>query len=252
MLVLACQKHGTCTVAHVPPSPNGPSPQSSTSLDPPMERALRKAYATVPDARRLVAGARMYLASSLAFVSGRANRGHVNEDRYSTLNVYFNLDQLTKHEAVTSLRLIDAIFHRMQTALAHPGSYNGTHGIFRPDPDPNKHVGWYAYTYPGGYNHAGALGAIYIGAILDRQDSGFTAYNTVHEMAHWVGPAVGEHTILDFSYRHQQDFYKLPPKKAVRTADSYAMFAMATSQPGLAEDNTRHMAPMVIRGSAKK
>ena len=253
MLVLACQKHGQCKEAHLPLSSNPAAPpQSAVTLDPQTQRALRKAYATVPDARKLVAGARKHLASSLAFVNGHPSHGHVDEDRFSALNVYFNLDQLTKHQAATYLRFIDAIFHRMQRALATVGTYGSPHGVFRPDPDPAQHPNWYAYTYPGGYHHGGGRGAIYIEAILDRQDGGFTAFNTVHEMAHWVGPADGHRSILDFSYRHKHGFYELPPQTALRTADCYAMFAMAASQPGLAEDNTRYMAPMVIRGSAKQ
>lgn len=251
MFVLASEMNGRCGGAHLPPSPDGGAPQSAADLDPRMQHALRKAYATVPDARKLVAGARTYLASSLAFVGGHASSGHVDEDRYSVLNVYFNLDRLPKREAATYIRFIDAIFHRMQGALARAGVYGSPHGIFRPDPNPEAHPHWYAYTYPGGYHHSGVQGAIYVLSALDRQDGGFTAFNTVHELAHWVGPAGDPHSIRDFSYRHSQGFYSLPPQTAVRTADCYSMFAMAACQPGLAENNTRYMAPMIIRPAAR-
>ena len=84
------------------------------------------------------------------------------------------------------------------------------------------------------------------------EDSGlvFTAYNTVHEMTHWVGPEKGQpNTVLDFSYRHKADFYNLAPETAMRTADSYAMYAVAASERGLEEGSTIFLPPIIIHGN---
>ncbi len=88
---------------------------------------------------------------------------------------------------------------------------------------------------------------IYIASGLNGMDGEFVAYNTVHELAHFVGPERGHaDAIQDLSYRHKQGFYGLKTNEALRTADSYAMFAVAAGGKALTEQSTMFFPPMVI------
>jgi peptidoglycan hydrolase-like protein with peptidoglycan-binding domain len=223
-------------------------------------------YATIPIAQRLIAGARRSLASSRMFLLGNGGFGNEAGDRYATLNVFFSLDKLPKSSQLPAVDRIDGVFQNMQKALARSGFIGEGHGIFQPDPMEQNDT--YAFTYAGGFTRRGADGgpmmsqddnyegpnlredSIYICTGLDGNNGDFTAYNTVHELAHWVGPEKGNpNSIRDFSYRHKADFYSLQPDTALRTADSYAMFSVAASERGLAEDAMIFMPPMVIHAA---
>jgi hypothetical protein len=228
-------------------------------------------YDTISNARRLIAGAKRYIASSREYLTGKS-QGHVSQlaqDRYATLNVFFSLDKLPDARALAAVDRMNTIFTNMEKALSHKGYMANKHAIFQFDPLNQTDI--YAYTFLGGFTRRDNKGgpkmsrddnydgpnlredSIYICRGLDGHDGDFTAYNTVHELAHWVGPEIHKpDTIEDFSYRHQNGFYSLPPETALRTADSYAMFAVAASDRGLAEDAFLYMPPMVIYGSPSK
>jgi hypothetical protein len=241
-----------------PGSPNGPSP---TPRD---KTTIPRVYATLPNAGQLILGAMRYVDSSRDLLMRRTSSTDA-QDRYATLNVFFHLDELPDALALNALTRIRGVFQNMQRALLHAGRIGNGHAIFQPDPLDQSDT--YAYTYAGGFTRRDTRGgpkmsgddnyegpnqredSIYICTGLEGKAGDFTAYNTVHELAHWVGPEIGQpDTILDFSYRHKADFYQLPAPTALRTADSYAMFSVAASQRGLAEDAVIFLPPMVIRG----
>lgn len=225
---------------------------------------MARVYSTIPNARRLIAGARRNLASSRQHLLGTAPDRTQAADRFAVLNVFFGLDQLPPPLQLAAVDRINGVFQKMEKALAGNGVLGNGHHIFQPDPQEENDI--YAFTYAGGYTRRAATGgpmmskddnyagpnlredSIYICSGLDGAGGDFTAYNTVHELAHWVGPEKGQpDAIKDFSYRHRGDFYTLPPSTALCTADSYAMFSVAASDRGLAEDAVIFMPPMVIR-----
>jgi len=224
-------------------------------------------YLTIPNARQLITGAKRYLTSSREHLLGTATNKTQAADRYAKLNVFFSLDKLPPALSLANVERINKVFLKMEKALAGGGRLGSGHSIFQPDPLDQKDV--YAYTYAGGFTRRGPNGSpkmskddnyegpnlredsIYICSGLEGRNGDFTAYNTVHELAHWVGPEINHpDSIHDFSYRHKADFYSLPASTALRTADSYAMFAVAASDRGLAEDAMIFMPPMIIRGSS--
>jgi hypothetical protein len=253
---------------YLPDTPGGPLPPPP----PPRNKAtLRRVYDTISNARRLIAGAKRYAASSREYLRTKS-KGHgtqQDKDRYATLNVFFSLDNLPDAEALAAVERINTVFTNMEKALSHNGYLANNHAIFQFDPLNQTDI--YAYTFLGGFTRRDNKGgpkmsnddnyegpnlredSIYICRGLDGHDGDFTAYNTVHELAHWVGPEINKTgTIEDFSYRHRNGFYSLPPATALRTADSYAMFAVAASDRGLAEDAFLYMPPMVIYGTPPK
>ena len=251
--------------AFLPDAPGAPPGPPPTPRD---NSTLPLVYATVSIAKRLVTAARSYVEASTNHVNGKST-SKADADKYSILNVYFNVNKLPKNDALAALARIDKVFKTMQLALANSGSLTKENPIFQPDPEDQKDI--YAFTYSGGYTRKGADGkpmmsepdnysgpnlrenAIYICTGLDGMAGEFVAYNTVHEMAHWVGPEKGSsNAIKDHSYRHKGDFYNLPAETALKTADSYAMFAVAAKDKVLIEDDSWFMPPMVIHGQVPK
>jgi hypothetical protein len=227
-------------------------------------------YSTLPAAMGLIRGALRHIGSCQNLLNGRASLfREVAERRYTTLNAFFHLDKLPRNQALSALARMQTIFQRMETAIGHSNQSTeiGT-GIFQPDPQDQRDV--YAFTFLGGYprrsggkpmmskadNYQGPnlrQGTIYICAGLDGQPGEITAYTTVHELAHWVGPEINRpDTIMDFSYRFKPDFYTLPAEIALRTADSYAMFAVAASDRALVEKDDIYLPPMIVRRPAGK
>jgi|GEM_PF-1473662 len=251
--------------AFLPDAPGAPPGPPPTPRD---KSTLPLVYATTSIAKRLVTAARSYVEASTTHVNGKSTSA-ADADKYSVLNVYFNLDKLPKADSLAALGRIDKVFKTMQQALANGGNLGKPDAIFQPDPEDQK--GIYAFTYAGGFTRKGtdnkpmmsepdnysgpnlAENAIYICTGLDGMAGEFVAYNTVHEMAHWVGPEKGSaNAIKDYSYRHKSDFYNLPAETALKTADSYAMFAVAAKDRVLVEDDSWFMPPMVIHGQVPK
>jgi hypothetical protein len=230
---------------------------------------MAKVYLTQPIALTLVRNAIKYIESSEGLLNNTAADKDQAGDRFATLNVFFHLDKLPLAGQKTALAGMKDVFRKMQKAVGFMGIKGAVHGIFSRDPQDQPNL--YAFTYFGGYtrrapdgstkmsgddNYAGPSlpeDAIYICTGLEGKAGDFTAYNTVHELAHWVGPELGQPNIItDHSYRHKPDFYNLPPQTALTCADSYAMFAVAASGRGLVEDATIFMPPQIIHGNKPK
>lgn len=247
------------------PDPAGPAAlPNRVSLS-----TMAKVYATLPLAARLIKNALNALGDCEALLSGKAASRSEAEDKYAVLNVFFHLDTLPQTQQLASVRRIRLLFRTMDEAIGFYGLSAATGGFFSRDPQDQPDI--YAFTYSGGYTRKGTDGgpmmsgddnyegpnlpedAIYICTGLEGSGFHFTAYNTVHELAHWVGPEKGQaDRVTDHSYRHKGDFYNLAPATAMTTADSYAMYSVAASERGLAEDAVIFMPPMIIRGSAPK
>jgi hypothetical protein len=225
-------------------------------------------YATLPLVKTMIDQSLATIDQGRLFLQGvaRDNR-QAAEDKFAVIDTYFNLSQLPKPRALKALQRMAGVFRKMQTVVGNavPRFINGS-GFFQPDPQDQKDT--YAFTYAGGFtrkdpktgrpkmskedNYAGPNlpeDAIYICTGLEGKEGDFVAYNTIHEMAHFVGPELHDpDAILDLSYRHKNGFYSLSTQDALRTADSYAMFAVAANGKALTEDKTIFMPPMVIRG----
>ena len=163
---------------------------------------------------------------------------------YALVNKYFHLDKFfVTSQRVQSLVRIRSIFTNMQlcigrqSAATSPGS-----GYFQEDLKENRHL---AYTYYGGFTRAMTKGKPplskpeYSGPV-NRQDAIYLCprkigsrstlvltYIIVHELAHFVGPEIEKpDRIDDHSYRKKGDeFFRLAPELALRTADCYSQFA---------------------------
>jgi hypothetical protein len=224
-------------------------------------------YVTLPLAKSMVDQALLTIDHARYTLHGVSPLGKEEaQDKFAIIDTYFNLSKLSKHQALMALEKMTGIFRKMQTVLSQAGTQwiAGT-GLLQPDPLDQKDT--YAYTYLGGFtrrdartgrprmsqedNYSGPNlpeNAIYICTGLEGMAAPFVAYNTVHELAHFVGPEIGhDDAIQDLSYRHKNGFYSQAAKDALRTADSYAMFAVAASGKALTEDSTIFMPPMVIR-----
>ncbi len=240
------------------PDPGAPSPKR-VALS-----TMAKVYATLPIAMRLIKNGMSGVTACESLLSG-ATKGTDAEDKLAVLNVFFSLDKLPEPQRLPAVRRIKSLFLKMEEAMGFYGVSATMNGIFHRDPEDQPDI--YAFTYRGGYTRKAADGSpmmsgddnyegpnlpenkIYICTGLEGSGFHFTAYNTVHELAHWVGPEKGQpNTVVDLSYRHKADFYNLPPETAMRTADSYAMYAVAASERGLVEDATIFLPPIVIRG----
>jgi hypothetical protein len=225
-------------------------------------------YATLPLVKSMVDQALATIDQGRLYLHGVSPQNkQAAEDKFDIIDTFFNLSKLPKARALKALHTMSGVFRKMQTVVgaAVPRFIHGT-GYFQPDPQDQKDI--YAFTYAGGFTRKdGQTGrpkmskednyqgpnlpedAIYICTGLEGKEGDFVAYNTIHEMAHFVGPELGHpDAIHDHSYRHKNDFYSLDAHVALRTADSYAMFAVAANGKALTEDRTIFMPPEVIRG----
>jgi hypothetical protein len=246
------------------PSPGSSAPPRQVSLG-----TMALVYATLPLAARLIKNALRGVEACEALLTNKAPNKSEAEDKFAALNVFFSLDKLAEPQRLPAVRRIKGLFQKMEEAIGFFGISAGVNGFFHRDPEDQPDI--YAFTYAGGYTRKAADGSpmmsgddnyagpnlpenkIYICTGLEGSGVTFTAYNSVHELAHWVGPEKGHpDAVKDFSYRHKADFYNLPPETALRTADSYAMYSVAASERGLAEDATIFLPPMIIRGSRPK
>lgn len=246
------------------PDPAAPAPPKRVSL-----ATMAKVYATLPIASRLIKNALRGVGACEALLRGTAANRTEAEDQFAALNVFFSLDRLPEAGRLPALLRVKSLFSKMDEAMGFYGLSAGVGGFFHRDPEDQPDI--YAFTYTGGYTRKAADGGpmmsgddnyegpnlpenkIYICTGLEGSGFHFTAYNTVHELAHWVGPEKGQPgTVVDLSYRHKADFYNLPPETALRTADSYAMYAVAASERGLVEEETIFLPPTIIRGSVPK
>jgi hypothetical protein len=229
-------------------------------------------YATLPQVKSMVDQALATIDQGRLYLHGVSPQNkEAAEDKFAIIDTYFNLSQLPKARALKALQTMSGVFRKMQTVVgaAVPRFIHGT-GYFQPDPQDQKNL--YAFTYAGGFTRKDARtgrpkmskednytgpnlpeDAIYICTGLEGKEGDFVAYNTIHEMAHFVGPELGHpDAIHDLSYRHRNGFYSLSTQDALRTADSYAMFAVAANGKALTEKGTTKttifMPPEVIRG----
>jgi hypothetical protein len=249
---------------------NGGNPAGAApAVDAQRQAALALTYSTLPAALAMVQQALLTVDFARYYVQGAANIfKQIAEDQFAVVDTYFNLSKVSKQQQLDALAKIGKIFGTMRTLLGHPGPQltPGT-GIFQLDP--NNQTDIYAFTYMGGFTRRDARtgrpmmskddnyqgpnlreDAIYIATGLDGMDAEFVPYNTIHELAHFVGPELGNaDAIQDLSYRHKQGFYGLSTNEALRTADSYAMFAVAAGGKALTEHTSIFMPPMIIRGS---
>lgn len=247
---------------------------SSASEDSPSNpdrmAALARVYSTLPLANQLITTAIRTVDLAHDHVCGRLGNStsltRLGQDSFARVDMYFNIGKQTKQVQPTSLLTIRRLFQRMQTAIGRSGPQTkpGT-GIFQLDPGDAADI--YAFTYRGGYtrkavsgrpkmskddNYSGANlreDAIYICTGLnDMSDPGFVAYNSIHELAHFVGPEKGQAgPVIDHTYRHRSDFWSLAPDKALQNADTYAVFAMDAAGTGLSEGQSIYMPTMIIR-----
>jgi peptidoglycan hydrolase-like protein with peptidoglycan-binding domain len=244
-------------------NPSGAAPPVNAQR----QAALALVYSTLPAALSMVQQALITVDFARHYVQGDLTVAkRTGADKFAIVDTYFNLGKLSRQKQLDALARIARIFTIMRNILGHPGQRltPGT-GIFQLDPQDQQNL--YAYTYLGGFsrrdkrtgrpmmskadNYQGPNlreDAIYICTGLDGMDADFVPYNTIHEMAHFVGPELGQaDTIGDLSYRHKQGFYSLPTKEALRTADSYAMLAVAAGGKALTENSFIYMPPMIIR-----
>jgi hypothetical protein len=225
-------------------------------------------YATLPLARNMTDQAILTIDHARYHLQGKSPLSKKDaDDKFAVVDTFFGLGKLAKFPALQALDKIAGVFRTMQKVIndAIPQALKDT-GYFQQDPLDQDNT--YAYTYAGGYtrtdkktgrpkmsaedNYTGPNlpeNAIYICTGLEGMPADFVAYNTVHELAHFVGPETDQaDAIKDHSYRHKNGFYNLTTKDALRTADSYAMFAVAAGGNALTEDKSIFMPPMIIRG----
>ncbi|MFN7935600.1 MAG: hypothetical protein U0R19_19875 [Bryobacteraceae bacterium] len=159
----------------------------------------------------------------LDFGRGRAN------DR---LDRHFALNTLPPSARAQAIRDIHGVFTMYSNVLLMPGAL-GT-GAFEADPTGDPRI---AFTFGNGFFLQGAvhpekkipLDRIYLGrrAFFAINDSEFCAFIMLHEMAHFVGfPGGG---LIDDNGRGwftDDTISKLPARKRLLNADSYATFAV--------------------------
>jgi len=246
------------------------SASEDSSSNPDRMSALARVYSTLPLASQLIVGAIRTVDLANDHVSGRLSNNksisRLGEDSFARIDTYFNLSKQQKQIQSASLLTIRRLLQRMQGAIGSSGPRTkpGT-GIFQLDPGDEADI--YAFTYRGGFtrkalsgrpkmskddNYAGANlreDAIYICTGLnDMTNASFVAYNSIHELAHFVGPEKGKPgAVIDHTYRHRTDFWSLAPAKALENADTYAMFVMDSAGAGLTEGQSIFMPTMIIR-----
>lgn len=199
---------------------------------------LPRALLWIMAARRVVGDAELHLRGVPGFTK-----------RMDAVNRYFHLDQTGPRGSAAALTRIRQTFLKMEMCIGHaspltePGS-----GVFQEDPLEAHASG---YTFTGGFTRRSRTKTTppmsredsYLG-VNQRQDTIFICPRVlnahsdggyllviVHELAHFCGPEVGSHTIVDFGYRDRDvpeeydKFFDLRPEQALRTADCYAEFA---------------------------
>lgn len=246
------------------------SASEDSSSNPDRMSALTRVYSTLPLANQLITNAIRTVDLANDHVCGRLGNNkslsRIAQDSFARVDTYFNLSRQQKQIQPTSLQTIRRLLSRMQTAIGGSGPLTkpGT-GIFQLDPGDEADI--YAFTYRGGFTRKASSGrpkmskddnysganlredAIYICTGLNEMtDSSFVAYNSIHELAHFVGPEKGRPgAVIDHTYRHRPDFWSLDPQKALENADTYAMFTMDSAGTGLTEGQSIYMPTMIIR-----
>ncbi|KAA0256268.1 hypothetical protein FBQ97_10815 [Acidobacteria bacterium ACD] len=196
------------------------------------------AVESIPAALAMIFLARAHLMNArFAFAGGGGLFASVYASAAALVNKHFHLDRAVS--PLSALDMVDGIFSKMQLAIGHVPA--GT-WVFEDDPSQPPDVA-YAFTYWGGYlfmtgkserRREGLfwLDRIYLCRRLVSYDRDTIVYAMIHELAHFVGGALGtSDEVDDWAYAHRPTGYEtLAPYRAVRNADCYSQYAWEVSR----------------------